>query len=1303
MKNNGGKITFLRKDSQQIKVNIKQKNNIINLNRIPKFQEREQNDNINQKDLFFEEMKNAKYQQDIDQNTYTNNSLFTEYDSVNNYSIKNDNVNQEKKNLILKNKNNQIKSISDINDNFSNKRTSTNKNNNNLGDNQNNNIRVGTKLNIYKSEIQYPLNFIKNVPRNNSNYKTLNNKNSQEITNEEQYNIKIPNKEFSKNKNKAKFSISSLNNIHGKSSQKKMRQNKSNLAVNNRRKKNQFKSPDPIDVNHISSKKTSIFNSFSKNESETINPNSYNTFNNFFQKEDGGPNTRKSHEVYLNNHIITNNFKYLNTIGNSLEDTKRNQIYVNVNINNEEIYDNKNENNYNNIGAPCLKKRNGMIKNNFNNNIYNDNINNNILNEQRHIKRTKILKILGNYQSLNNKEIKINNIFDINKFIQYKKKILEEFCQCLEEYIFINVKNNFDYFIFNLRDYSKHKYYNSLLLKRLQNKNLRSNLFKERSTSSNRFISQNEINQFSSSALMNNYSINLNTQEEYFRPSEYKRRKTINEFGENMSAIKNNDLPRFSKNYRGGKSQGRYDINNIDIDNYNNYYGNDTYYNNVEDLSNHHNNLYKKISSVEKNNNKYVENNVYIPKKFKQPKNNKISGKTKSNKMIAVNNHRNLKAYYNENNEYNEGILNIEKDDVNKSHDIDKNIIKAKIEKNYKMNYLKNNIAKSEDISYDNNYIINKSIENGLLNKSNNNIHKNIYNNNTKEKRKSSNINPIYKKKIKITQDKPNIFKSKQMLKKNSFIKKDNIKNVNLMKKKIPKNEENIPEKIKEQTIDLSEVKRIDEIKNNSINLDEIKLNLMKDKGEINDCFTFNNNYNQIINNNNQISQIEEAQIEKNIQIINDNGKDIKIQKKIEEENLNILNEIKNNNINGQNNDIDNNEYNGMSNGKNIKNEDENESYENIKREIIVKDVSTRDKRLNVFIKYLELPQRNELNKYSNSHLLNIFQTDSFFLPSSYSQKYNYYKNYYYGNSSDKNKLKIHKILSSIIEEEEKSKAAGSINNSLFSDEGNSNGNYSHFFKQSIKYVTNFLQSIFDDKKKDILFQFFKILKRIKNDSFLKGLINQKKLQALNKIKDENEEENENNTSGDVLLYNANDNFNIDIDYLGSKSNDRKDISNLRNMSIKNRNKHNNINKNKKEKILKNQKDLKEEYFENNKRFKKYPSAKNFLSMAEEKKEINIENINLSMDIDKRDLKNKFNNNYDEEEMNNNQQINENLKINEENDININKEIKEESILNVDYEKNVTISEACRGLSDVILDFKIYLIKFCLKNKNEKK
>ena len=90
--------------------------------------------------------------------------------------------------------------------------------------------------------------------------------------------------------------------------------------------------------------------------------------------------------------------------------------------------------------------------------------------------------------------------------------------------------------------------------------------------------------------------------------------------------------------------------------------------------------------------------------------------------------------------------------------------------------------------------------------------------------------------------------------------------------------------------------------------------------------------------------------------------------------------------------------------------------------------------------------------------MINLFQTDSIYLPAAYPKKYNYYSNYYYGNSNDKNnKLKLHKILSSIIEEEEKSKAAGSVNNSIISEEDNCNGNYSHFFIQSLKYVTNYL------------------------------------------------------------------------------------------------------------------------------------------------------------------------------------------------------------------------------------------------------
>ena len=73
------------------------------------------------------------------------------------------------------------------------------------------------------------------------------------------------------------------------------------------------------------------------------------------------------------------------------------------------------------------------------------------------------------------------------------------------------------------------------------------------------------------------------------------------------------------------------------------------------------------------------------------------------------------------------------------------------------------------------------------------------------------------------------------------------------------------------------------------------------------------------------------------------------------------------------------------------------------------------------------------------------------------------------------NKLKLHKILSSIIEEEEKSKAAGSVNNSIISDEDNyKKRKYTNFYIQSIKYITNFLQNIFDDKKRLFFSNFLK-------------------------------------------------------------------------------------------------------------------------------------------------------------------------------------------------------------------------------------
>ena len=602
-----------------------------------------------------------------------------------------------------------------------------------------------------------------------------------------------------------------------------------------------------------------------------------------------------------------------------------------------------------------------------------------------------------------------------------------------------------------------------------------------------------------------------------------------------------------------------------------------------------------------------------------------------------------------------------------------------------------------QDISYDNKNIINKKIENGLLNQTQNN---NINNELLITKKKKINNQPIYKKKIKITQAKSKIFKNKQMPKNNNIYnlkEENNSCNEKKINPNLKENENNKIEKIKEQKIDLANYKN----EKNNIK-EENNLNLNNEKKE-------NNKMDDGINNNLEPKEedINKENIEKNI---------YKIENIKKEENINELNNDKNENkkINKQNNNNKRIDHNGMSNGNNILNEDTDESDENITREIIVKDVSTRDKRLNVFIKYIEIPKIDEItNKYYHYHLLNLFQTDSIYLPASYPKKYNYYSNYYYGNLNDKNnKLKLHKILSSIIEEEEKSKAAGSVNNSIISEEENCNGNYSHFFIQSLKYVTNFLQCIFDDKKKDIFFQFFKILKRIKNESFLKGLINQKKYQTLNKLKDENEEENENNTSGDVILYNVNDNFNADIDYFGSKSNDRRDISNLRNKK-KNKHKDNKDkdkeNKNKKEIIIKKIKDAINENNDNIIKDKKYSSAYNFYSKNKENFDLSIKNLNLSMDIshkekekEKEKLLDSHTNSTGKKKIYKMKKKIEDIKTDEYNDKKDDNEIKENNDLNIDYENNVTISEACRGLSDVILDFRVYLVKYFLKKKENK-
>ena len=220
-----------------------------------------------------------------------------------------------------------------------------------------------------------------------------------------------------------------------------------------------------------------------------------------------------------------------------------------------------------------------------------------------------------------------------------------------------------------------------------------------------------------------------------------------------------------------------------------------------------------------------------------------------------------------------------------------------------------------------------------------------------------------------------------------------------------------------------------------------------------------------------------------------------------------------------KNDSNENNSYNELNEDKNLVNEADIENENIPLKEIIIKDVSSSDKRLNVFIKYIEIPNMNKIFQrksiYYNLNLLKYFHIDSFYIPASYQKLIPsniYYKNYCLGNKIlNSNKMKFNKILSSIIEEEEKSKAAGSVNNSLSSDEeiNKNKNNYSHYFIQSIKYISNLLQSIFDDKKKDSFNKFFKILKKIKNEAFLQGIINEKNYETLNKTKNEEKDNKE--------------------------------------------------------------------------------------------------------------------------------------------------------------------------------------------------
>ena len=303
-----------------------------------------------------------------------------------------------------------------------------------------------------------------------------------------------------------------------------------------------------------------------------------------------------------------------------------------------------------------------------------------------------------------------------------------------------------------------------------------------------------------------------------------------------------------------------------------------------------------------------------------------------------------------------------------------------------------------------------------------------------------------------------------------------------------------------------------------------------------------NNNNNGLQLNNNNLTPNENVynseKINKNIIKINNNLLCKKIVKRKKPNKMNG-NNLPNNNQNNQNNQnnniiIENKVLNNKEEPKNENNEEKVKNPENVNilndnvehkdlepeinnnceiiRSIIVKDVSSKDKLLNVFIKYYEsnFKKNNLINNSKNKYTLVVISNESIMILSTTKNK---------NSRKNKNNKYLHQILSSIIEEDEKSKANPSLNNSnsVISEEESENNNNPktnnkinniNFTKNIVIYLTNILQNLLDDNIKTVLYSFMRNFKKMQNKLYLKN-----SLIEYNSIIKNNSKENVNNSN----------------------------------------------------------------------------------------------------------------------------------------------------------------------------------------------
>ena len=942
-------------------------------------------------------------------------------------------------------------------------------------------LKEGKKLNIFKDKSKE--NISNNILKESKSIRQSLNANNKLPKNKLDNNNKIldinlfaqkSNNSYEKIKKLIESSTLTINN-QAKRNHKKIKQNHSNLKSFEQIKNKENLAP--LNIKEIYNIQKKIF-PIKKNNSSTnskyikngpTSSNSYSSCYNFYQ------NTNN-----FNNSINKNNYNYnrmLNTI-NNFEFHNYSNIY--------RIEENMTEKN-----KFKSKKYIPFEKENININ----NLKSNCITHSKNSVQTSDIKTSNKINIFNKeKEIILNKILnrDNKKLIEYQKKLIQYFCKSIEDFIYISVKNKFNDFIINLKKFSVEKNSHYLLLKRLQNKSIQKNFFKDKDkTFFYKYSSHDDENcsNYSQNIMMNNSNvINYPRNENDLNNNGY--------FGntKNMSNLNRTKSPILNDNY---EKSHKYFNSTIYINKLNSY---DLFW-----KDNKESNL-KKINLInivthdkkcETNYEKINNNNIYIPKKLKLTNNSYILNPYIINNLSP--------------NKISQKINNQNKI-CNQSHELNNDSIKTKIAiKKYgsnddfhNMENIANNFNNSKfNIYKDNNFDFLNKTNDKIKNRNNHIILGKTFGTEFNEK------NSIYKKKLKINNSinmysKPKLTKIRNQILGINL----NLNNNNIIGQYLSPN----IDRNNNQNIIINSNNEFNNMPLSMTNQNYFRITYTEPRREADlDLNNSNNNH-----NHNKFGNIQELTVNLSKNRKND------INSIYKKDNIFIYsqNDFDNCRVKEYKNDSnENNSYNELNEDKNLVNEADIENENIPLKEIIIKDVSSSDNRLNVFIKYIEIPNMNKIFQrksiYYNINLLKYFHIDSFYIPASYQKLIPsniYYKNYCLGNKIlNSNKMKFNKILSSIIEEEEKSKAAGSVNNSLSSDEetNKNKNNYSHYFIQSIKYISNLLQSIFDDKKKDSFNKFFKILKKIKNEAFLQGIINEKNSETLNKTKNEEKDNKE--------------------------------------------------------------------------------------------------------------------------------------------------------------------------------------------------